>query len=367
MIHKCPKTLGSIVFFALAASMSCVEREETITIAPDGAVTVELEYEGSEKEVTQGDAMPSAESGWDVVRTREEDDDGVTLKLESVRRFEPGEELPRSFAADGDPDADLYLDFPTTVRVEDRADGRYFYFHRVYTARRWAYVQNWEEVFVDDEVKKLGEKPVEELTPEERVQIVEAFAGVEAFKQIEFARIALEESHADLPVEYGLMARRVLIGVYHNELANQGIERMIKRCEDLPEDERGECFNQEAERVLGIGYAAYVQSLREDGGLNQRQIAAFDVAYERAERYHELTGQLAGHSFEIRVAMPGTIIAHSGLNDETEVDEDNNTSTVRFAFDGKLFRDRPHELIVVSRLDHDAVEKEESHAADHDR
>ena len=85
-----------------------------------------------------------------------------------------------------------------------------------------------------------------------------------------------------------------------------------------------------------------------------RQITAFAAAYARAERYYQITDQLGGHQFEIQVKMPGTIIAHNLLeigDDEIEVYEDENASGVIFNFDGKLFRDQPYELIVVSRLD----------------
>ncbi|MGB2984377.1 MAG: hypothetical protein WBE26_00725, partial [Phycisphaerae bacterium] len=326
---------------------------------------IELEYEGSEEELFQGDAMPSAASGWDVDHSTRKEGDEVKHTLTSTRRFEPGEELPCDFAAPDDPDADLYLDFPTTVRKQRRADGLYFYFHRIYTPRPWAYIQYWRDLFFDDNIKKLGEKPVEELTLDERVQIVEAFAGVEAFKQLEFTKIAMAESHPDLPVEHRLTARRALLHVYAEE--SDYFKQIIKLCEDPPEDEQSECFNEEAERILGKGYAAYVQSLQEEAGLSPYKIAAFELAYERAEHYHKITEQLGGHNFEIQVIMPGTIIAHNALDDDVEVDKDENTSSIEFGFDGKWFRDRPYELIVVSRLDNESEAKWRSRLDDNNR
>ncbi|MGB2985577.1 MAG: hypothetical protein WBE26_06810, partial [Phycisphaerae bacterium] len=55
---------------------------------------IELEYEGSEEELFQGDAMPSAASGWDVDHSTRKEGDEVKHTLTSTRRFEPGEELP---------------------------------------------------------------------------------------------------------------------------------------------------------------------------------------------------------------------------------------------------------------------------------
>lgn len=347
MIRHHLTTFATAAGMGLLASSACVERKEVITVARDGSVIIELEYEGTEEELSRGDAMPSAGSGWEVVRSIKEERDEVKHVLKSKRRFEPRQELPRSFAAKGDHDADLYLDFPTTVRVERRRDGLYFYFRRVYTPRRWAYMEHWKDLCFDDDVKKLGEKPVEELSIEERGQIVEAFTWNEALKQIEFARIALGQTHPELPVEHRLVARRALLSVYEEETDH--IERIIERCERVPEAQRGECFDEQAERVLGEGYAAFVQSLRDGAGFDDAQIARFEEAYRRAERYYEITDALGGHAFEIDVRMPGTIVAHNAL--DHEVEEDDGMSTVRFQFDGKAFRDRAHELIVVSRLE----------------
>ncbi len=347
-------TTATAVAMGLWACSGCVERDETIKIGVDGSVVIELEFNADEGELSGGDAMPSAESGWEVTRTTKKEGDEVTEILKSERRFEPGEELPSTFAAADDPDADLYLDFPTTLRIEHRADGIYYYFHRAYTPRRWAHIQRWEDFFFDDEVKKLGEKPVEELTLEERVKIVEAFAGMEAIKQLEFCKTAIAESHPDLSVEYGLIARRALIDFYTQleEEGNDRFERIIERCGALPEDQQGGCFDEEAERILGEAYNIYIQSLRGEAGLTGGQIAVFERAYQRAQRYHKITEQLGGHSFDVRVEMPGTIIAHNALDDDVDVDEDEKTSTVEFEFDGKWFRDNPHELIAVSHLDH---------------
>jgi len=361
MIHK---RFSTLVFLAVPAALSCtgcVQREEKIKIALDGAVTIELNYEGPENEIADGDAMPSTESGWEVERSVEKKDDGVEVKLQSVRRFEAGGPLPGSFAVEGDPDADLYSSFPTEVRIERRHDAIYYYFRRTYQPRRWTYIQLWQDEFIDDEIKKLGDKPVNELTPEEQGKIAEAFAAVEAFKQIEFSSIAISESHPDLPVEYGLMARRALIDYYTEADEGGDLQRVMEMCGGLADEKlRGECFDREATRILGEAYAGYIASLKVDAGFKKRDIAAFERAYKRAERYHKISEQLGGHNFGIQVTMPGEIIAHNALDDDVDVDEEEHTSTVEFEFDGKWFRDRSYELVAVSRLDYRTLKKLES-------
>lgn len=347
MIHNRLTKFAASACLALSACWGCVEREEVITVGRDGSVIIELEYEGTEEQLARGDAMPSADSGWDVVRSVKKDNDEVKHVLSSTRRFEPRERLPRTFASKDDPHAGLYLDFPTTVRVEQRRDGLYFYFRRAYTSRPWAYVQHWNDLCVDDDVKKLEDKPVEKLTIQQRGRVVKAFACSEAFKQLEFAKAAIAESNVDLPVEHRLIARQAVLEVYEEE--RDDFEELIERCVSLPEDKRGLCYDEQAERILAGGYAAFVQSLSDDAGLDAGRIARFERAYERARRRYEITDALGGHVFEIDVRMPGTIIAHNTV--DNEVEEEDGMSTVRFQFEGNAFRDRTHELIVVSRLE----------------
>ena len=138
MFHKKIRAYGAAAALTLAAFAGCVERDEEIVIAPDGSVVMTLTHKGDEENILGSDAMPSAASGWEVTRSTEKENDKTRYVLKSERRFAAGEQLPRTFAAAGDPDVDLYLDFPTTLRIEKRADGTYYYFRRVYTPRRWA-------------------------------------------------------------------------------------------------------------------------------------------------------------------------------------------------------------------------------------
>jgi hypothetical protein len=47
--------------------------------------------------------------------------------------------------------------------------------------------------------------------------------------------------------------------------------------------------------------------------------------------------------------MPGMIVAHNALDDNVE--QLDGMSSIRFQFDGKWFRDRAFEMIVVSRVE----------------
>ena len=367
---------------------ACVMREEKITVARDGSVLIALEISGSETELTTGDAMPSDRSGWLVERSFEKKDDGEErLVLRSKRRFASDEELPRSFAAGDDADTDLYLEFPTTVQVEDRRDGQYFTFHRTYVPRRWAYVQYFQDKFFNQDIRELGAKPVEELNHEERRKIVQAFASVEAHKQLTLANDALAKSDPDLNLEHRLAAGQALLDIYdrRNMLGGErtvrvlaeetltpvdasapnaphDVDLIISRCGDLEEAQRDACFDEEISRLLADAHDAFVGVLHDRAAYGQGDLASFDAAYERAERYHGVSDDLGGHQFEVSVTLPGTIVAHNA--DQVEVDDETNSATVVWRFDGKAFRDRKHELIAVSRIDHEAIKP--ARAGDHD-
>ena len=338
----------SAVVLPILFAIGCVKRKETITVKPDGAVTVAIRYEGDKGDFDKGDAMPSLASGWKVDReVKQNEDKKEEVKLTGERTFKPGEELPQSYAAPNDPDAGLYLKFPTTLAREKRKDGVYLTLRRVYLPREWAYVQFWADAIIDDNIKKLGEKKPEELTHEERLQLIRAFAGVEAYKQIELAQRALKECDDKLKPDHWMLARRAVLNVYE-----EGVDwdELAKRVATLSQEELDQQFERESQRLVDEAHQAIVRSLKQDAGYDAERIAKFEAAYERAKKFYDITNDLGGHSFEIEVKMPGTIVAHNG----DKVDDD---GTVKWEFDGKAFRDRPYELMVTSRMPLDRDEK----------
>ena len=364
-----------VASIALSSVVGCVLREEKIQISRDGRVTIALEISGEVKELTQGDAMPSEESGWKVDRKTKIEDGKEELTLMSERTFAPGEDLPRTFASPEDPAADLYLDFPTSVETERRADGLYFIFRRVYSQRPWAYMQHWKDICFDEDIKKLGEKPVEELTREDVRTIAEASICDEAFAQAEWARVALKETLPAISVESGLIARLALIDFYKTdrpqsddgqgnriEQTDDYLDRIITRCADLQEDDRNACYDEEASRILANGLDAYRQTLQSQAQLSAAEIAQFDAAYAYAKRYYENTEAIGGHMFHVAVTLPGEIVAHNG--DETTADRKRGVSEVSWEFKGGVLRDRPHELIAISKLTWDQVNRNEVDARD---
>jgi len=328
---------------ALPYAGGCLRRKESITIPKDGTIRMSLVFEGDRADFEDGDAMPSLAGGWKVTRAVEKKDNGEeSHELRATRTLPAGSTLPDSYALAEDPDADLYLHFPTSYSREVREDGVYHIFHRTYPEREWYHVKYWEDAFIDDHHRELAEKPIDELTEGERRTLFEAFAAFEAHKQLELAQQALRESLPGLPVTAGLWAREALLDTYeHADLDSIG-ERCISPADP---DAQAACFEAETERLRARAHAAFRDVLSSKAALRRRELAAFDEATDRAWKRYDLTEQLAGHMFEITVRMPGELVAHNCYR----IDESGAFVEAVWEFDGRAFRDRTHELILITR------------------
>lgn len=361
----------AIVCVLLIIPAGCLTRTEKITVARDGRMSFQLTYEGDVEEFAQGDAMPSDLTGWHVERKSKLNDEGKEqVILTATQDFAPAQELPRSYASSDDTDADLFLDFPTSLEIQHERDGSYYHFKRDYTPRPWAYIEHWHNTFLDDNIKKISDKPIEQLTQSDRLQMVQAFIGLEAFKQIEFAKRALGECEPDLPGVQWLLTRQALLDAYRSDhlignadesdplpvkeaqRVHNYVDQLFTRCVSLSQDEQNACFDQEAQQIKQKGYHALIDSLRNQAGLIQHQIDAFERSYQRAQKYRSVTERLGGHSFEVCVNMPGTIVAHNA-------DKSDGHGEVCWEFKGKAFRDRPVVLLAVSRVGLDTKQSDQ--------
>jgi hypothetical protein len=331
---------------AFAASLGlagCLEHRETITVDPDGTVTIEVSLTTeSEAELYEGDAVPSPAGGWIVDESVEIDDDEKErfhLVAESV--FPPEVQVPANYAVPGDVDTDLYLQFPTTVTIEDRPDGVYYHFHRRYPGRGWAQIEALRELLVDEKLKELQDTPLEEYTRRDYVLVLRSYADFEAAKMLTFARAAFLEVTPDAPQDQWLKVHAA-IHALKGELETDRIARLME-IED--EQEREEALEAEGKRWEERTLKRLRDAVREHCGYGGRQMSDFLRRYERNRRFFEITGDLGDDAFEITVVLPGTIVGSNG--DSTE----GNRATWKFS--GQRFRDRDLELMATSRLDYD--------------
>jgi len=336
--------LAMLAAVGLAAQAGCLKRKERIIVDPSGAVTMKVKFKGTQEEIAQTrDALPGVLGGWRINREIEErQDDKPKHILRARKDFAPDAALPATYADANDPDADLALRFPTEVTIEQRADGRYYHFRRMYIPRPWAHVEYWHDLLIDKDFEKLGEKPEDELTEDERVRILRAFATVAAMEQIEFARLAARQSVTDLRQDDWLAARAALQAHYE---AIDYVE-MVRKYQAMPKQQREAVFEVEADQIIDAGYEALRGAMRDAAGLNTIQLAAFEREYNREKTRSEITEELGSHQFRIWASLPGEIVAHNGDG----LESDDGLVYVKWEFSGDAFRDRPFELMATSRI-----------------
>ena len=341
-MHHCRDFLnrGSALAAALVLA-GCIERKETITVEPDGTVVIEADFTtGMIEDLWEGDAVPLPAGGWIVVESSDVDDEGrETFRLEAEAAFPPDVDLPSSFAVPGDPDEDLYLRFPTTVTIEQRADGVYYHFHRRYAARSWARIQSLRERLLEEKLKKLQGVPLEEIPLEDRMLAVRCYADFEAAKMLTFARAAFLEVTPDAPQD-GWLAVHATI---HARKRGIDAERIARLLDIEDGEERDQAFEQEAKLWEERTLAWLEGAVREHCGYGGRQMEDFLRRYERKKRYFEITEDLTDDAFEITVVLPGEIVGSNA--DATG----RNRATWKFG--GPRFRDQDLELMATSRLD----------------
>ena len=320
----------------------CLERIETITVERDGTVLIEAVFKTDEPgELFEGDAIPSDAGGWLVDEFQEIDDDGkIHYRLAAEGVFGPDVELPGSYAVAGDPDAPLYLQFPTTVVMENRPDGVYYHFRRVYPGRAWAHIEVLRELLLDEKTRELKDKHEKDLTREDRKLLVRAYTDFEAAKLLTFARGAFLETSPDLPQDSWLdviAAFRVLQG----ELDLDAIAEIM---EIKDADDREEAIDKEVDSWREKSFTTLQSALRDFCGYDGRHMKTFLRLYEARLKGFDVTSGLGDDAFQITVVMPGEIV---GSNADTT-----SRDRATWKFSGRRFRDRDVELMVSSRLDY---------------
>ena len=296
----------------LATTIGCIKRSETITIFEDGRVRLETEIVGDPDDVHNGGAMPTAQSGWQVTDRTETDAEGKEELTRIAKREIPaGQPLPSSYAP---PDSRLdliALQFPTTVTIEQRSDGTYYHFKRVYRRRDYADVQYWKDkVTESDEIKAITQKEPDQVTQEERAKLAEALIDIEANQTAAFVEQAGLAIPNGISQDALLQARRGASNVFEaNELTDRVIE-LLGKNDDAAADELAGIEREVFSRVregIETGLA--------DGGVRRAVIDQFLNQYELAREAFATTEDLGDETWFVGVEMPGRVIAHNSSGD----------------------------------------------------
>lgn len=336
-----------LLVMGLVPLAGCPFRKEEIRVDRSGAVKMKLEYSGTLAELEAFDALPSEANGWTVSRELEEkkDDGEDEYVVRALRGFEPGDALPARLTPQGDVDPAIVLHHPTEIWTERRGDETWYFFRRTYEPRSWRKLEYYNEAFITDDIKALGEKPAEELTKSERRELVSAFAAVDAYRFGELVQTAGRAAAPPLPIDVPLRARQAALGVYQERIDEaQGI---MTTCNELQGDELAACFEDYTKALASDARAA---AFAEIDGLSRRYDAAVRAFYDelaRLEKRQEITSTLRGHGFDIEVFLPGEPVAYNADSDPVE-----SGGSVKFnwQFDGSAFMDRTHVLTAISRV-----------------
>jgi len=103
-----------------------------------------------------------------------------------------------------------------------------------------------------------------------------------------------------------------------------------------------------------------VSALTNAGELDAAQLERFAGAYASAKTLHAVTEDVGGHFFDVMVELPGEIVAHNA--EEVENASNGSTHHFRWQFNGEAFRDRPHQLVAISKVSN---AKAKTHADGH--
>ncbi|MEE8153844.1 MAG: hypothetical protein V3T53_02665 [Phycisphaerales bacterium] len=328
-------TVAMIVF-------GCVERKVRITVRPEGTVLVVASFStGSFNELygDDGDAVPSLAGGWLVEDSVHVDDKGENhYELNAEAIFPPEFELPGNYAPPGDTAPDVYLQFPTTLVIEERDDGTYYHFHRKYVRRSWADLATRRRLLLDEPLEEMEDRKFEDMSPQEQTKVLRAFVDFEAAKIMTFARSAYLEVTPDAPQDYWLHTYEDLMQ-FKNEV---DYNRLISLMAIPDQEERDTLLAQEAERWENAAANRLQKAIRTYGRYGGSQLKTFLKRYEWHKRYHKISEDLGDDSFVITVEMPGAIVASNA--------DSVSGRQANWKFDGAQIRDRDIELMVTSRL-----------------
>ncbi len=309
------KCLALVPALMLLAAVGCIKRSETITIFEDGRLRLIAEIVGDPDDVYNGDAMPTAESGWQIEDRIETDSEGKKeLTRTATREIAAGAAIPDSYAAPNSRLDLTALQFPTTVTVEHRHDGTYYRFRRTYHRREYSVVQYWKDrIMESDEIKDITQTEPQDLSDEQRARLAQALIDVEADQTAAYVeQIGLAMADA-VSQEALLRARRGVLNVYK---AGGLLEQAVKL---LGQDD--DKIAQEVERLEGELHEQVHQAIEaalRDANLRKPVIDEFFDRYELAREAFEITGDLGDESWFVGVEMPGRIIAHNSFGDSSQ-------------------------------------------------
>ncbi len=331
--------IGAVCLLLLAG---CLEQDETITVAKDGSVAMEVKLSGKPDQLSDPVLIPSGLE-WDI-RERKIDSSGDSpnLTILAVANTPYGRPLPETFVAKGSPDYKVCLRFPSELTMESKGNRTFYTFRRTYEARRFSAFDFSEvpEAWDHELEKRVTDSGIMKVPEADRIKYLQQLKQGYCYQYWRFFREAL----ADM-VRSDALTDTVMV-----RLANEAstyLEKEIKpelflTIMQLEEKEVQTAIDSLA-LVIDRQFKTIVSGAVHDNGTKAEQ---FERAYSRVQREYEVTEKFNGTGYHVALAMPGTIISTNGVIDAGE------PGKVSWSFNGKKLRDADVPLYAVSVVTH---------------
>ncbi len=333
----------ALVMVALGLA-SCVEREERIVVRPDGLVDVVVTHRSeSLEDLLDGDALPDANSGWETDLRIETDAQGDDLHVFEGRITTAFGAVPGSFVAPRAPDAETYLQFPSSITVERRRDGTWYHFRRSYQPRRWAELAALHESPAAKRVQDVGSIDSDGQPNIDQLEsLARALVDIQVERTLLFARRAIVDSVPSASQDGWLRARESLAKLGREIDARPVAEDLAKAMGASDESKRMEAVKRALKRLERQVDESIKLAVRTECGLGGSETTAFLRTLARHRLESEVSEDLGDDAFKITVEMPGVVMGTNG----TAL----GGGVVRWEFKGADLFDRPLELLVSSRV-----------------
>lgn len=328
--------LGVIVLIFFCG---CLDRKERVIVNADGSAEIHMIVEGEDDaDIDEGDRLPQRGGQWQVERTTRTTPEGKVIhRLAAIRKVPAGVGLPSTFAEGSDSLKEAYLQFPTELKIEERNDGWYYHFHRMYEPREFAQVGFLEDA-AGEQASAFAKKQQsgEEIGLNDFKGVSELLVKVAIGKIEIFARQAFLDTNPNTPQDTWLSVHDALEELRKSADYDR-LAVILKNADQKDNSPVMEQLAKEFDRATMNTIVTTLESspyVRDTGGLRRR--------FEFHKKAYEITQDIGDDRFEVSVQMPGTIISHNADSKANNI--------VTWTFPGKMLHDRSVELMVTSRV-----------------
>jgi hypothetical protein len=327
---------GAAIVAGALLLTGCVERTEKVKVRADGQVSVTVNIKADQAAELSPGRVPSQLAGWSVDKGFEEEGKKVTLSAQQT--FAPGHPLPGNDASPGDLLGKTYVQFPTTVKVEKRADGTYYQFRRVYQARAYAWLAYFDEREGSKEFKAILGKPTEKVTQQEWEKAVAFGVQTQVLKKLEQARAAvLQLKQPEMTQDKWLAARKQVLEAAE-KVETSKVVTMLKNRKQNGQGQ--EDLSKELESLEASLDKALVDALI-GVGCPEKQITMFKGLMNQYKAQDSATNDARGTGYRVSVELPGELVGSNGTV---------SAGAVNWEIKGEAFCDREVELLATSRV-----------------